>query len=794
MPSPVAPSRLVRIFISSTFRDFMAERDELVKKVFPELRRRCRARFVELLEVDLRWGITEEQSRQGATLKICLQEIDRCRPCSPVFFIGLMGERYGWVPPPDYYPREVLEDLELKWVLEHIGGRSVTELEILHGVLNNPKMNERAFFYFRRDGYEKRNWAKIQGAYPDLKPGDFTNDNETDPSAARAKQDSLKQRVSNAGLKHAPQDYDTPEDLAQKVMESLWAQIDAAFPPSEVPDALEQESLDHQVFCDSRTRAYVEREGLFDGLDAHAAGQGPLGRVVLGASGSGKSALLAAWLKRQHEQVVFYHFVGATPQSVSAEGILRRLHGTLRQRGVLPRDAHLPPDMAGLVEAVPFWLNRLSNAGGGVILVDALNQLGTAADRELRWWPKGWPENVRVIFSTLPGDVWREMARRGWDAEGWVLAVPPLQPEEKRTIMNLYLKLFSRELAKDLQERILIAEQTANPLFLRTVLDELRQRSRHEELGKNLDAMLRCGDPAELFIHVLKNLERDFTPAEHPGLVHRAMGLMGVAQRGLAESEILQLLSPAAQPARDPLPRHYWAPVHLALEDSLVSREGQLSFFHDYLHQAVWREYLDEVHELETAHGRLAETATRWAEQGAYGSSLLAYGFEHGIGHLLAVRRVREALDLLLDRSYRQEAARVLRDAGPMQRDVAEVRRAAALEGMGNAHEAAELTVQALAGRGQLTGHLRCTLDQCARVGEWEEVMGLAAASEEESRRLLLGCRALVRGGMPSREADAAQLRALMQRWSVQTGKAEWSELLSRLMPETNDTALNDQR
>ena len=49
-------SRLVRIFISSTFRDFMGERDELVKKVFPELRSRCKSRFVELLEVDLRWG------------------------------------------------------------------------------------------------------------------------------------------------------------------------------------------------------------------------------------------------------------------------------------------------------------------------------------------------------------------------------------------------------------------------------------------------------------------------------------------------------------------------------------------------------------------------------------------------------------------------------------------------------------------------------------------------------------------------------------------------------------------
>jgi hypothetical protein len=49
-------SRVVRVFISSTFRDFGAERDLLMKRVFPELRRRARARFVEVIDVDLRWG------------------------------------------------------------------------------------------------------------------------------------------------------------------------------------------------------------------------------------------------------------------------------------------------------------------------------------------------------------------------------------------------------------------------------------------------------------------------------------------------------------------------------------------------------------------------------------------------------------------------------------------------------------------------------------------------------------------------------------------------------------------
>lgn len=46
-------SRTVRLFLSSTFRDFGEERDSLVKRVFPALRARLKDRFVELVDVDL---------------------------------------------------------------------------------------------------------------------------------------------------------------------------------------------------------------------------------------------------------------------------------------------------------------------------------------------------------------------------------------------------------------------------------------------------------------------------------------------------------------------------------------------------------------------------------------------------------------------------------------------------------------------------------------------------------------------------------------------------------------------
>ena len=58
--------RTLRVFISSTFRDMQAEREQLVKHIFPRLRERCEERGVIWGDVDLRWGISDEE-RQKAT-------------------------------------------------------------------------------------------------------------------------------------------------------------------------------------------------------------------------------------------------------------------------------------------------------------------------------------------------------------------------------------------------------------------------------------------------------------------------------------------------------------------------------------------------------------------------------------------------------------------------------------------------------------------------------------------------------------------------------------------------------
>jgi len=156
----------VSVFISSTFRDMHSERDILIKQVFPRIRERLTTHRIRLIDIDLRWGITAEQAENDKTIEFCLDSIEGCRP----FFIGILGERYGWIPESApgsveaRFPHTVAEN-----------GNSITAMEIIHGVLAPPDAgvkdyplyqlvqafrdpsgaNGHALFFFRDPSFER---------------------------------------------------------------------------------------------------------------------------------------------------------------------------------------------------------------------------------------------------------------------------------------------------------------------------------------------------------------------------------------------------------------------------------------------------------------------------------------------------------------------------------------------------------------------------------------------------------------------------------------------------------------
>ncbi len=71
--------------MSSTFRDMQAERDYLVRFVFPQLRETMRDHCIDIVDIDLRWGVTSDQD----VIAVCREIIDECRPR----FVCMLGER-----------------------------------------------------------------------------------------------------------------------------------------------------------------------------------------------------------------------------------------------------------------------------------------------------------------------------------------------------------------------------------------------------------------------------------------------------------------------------------------------------------------------------------------------------------------------------------------------------------------------------------------------------------------------------------------------------------------------------
>jgi WD40 repeat protein len=104
-----------RLFVSSTFIDFSAERNLLQLKVFPALAAYCAAKGYQFYPLDLRWGVNEEAQLDQRTAEICLNEVRAAKlDYPPPNFLIMIGNRYGFVPLPYAIAQDEFEAI-LDW-------------------------------------------------------------------------------------------------------------------------------------------------------------------------------------------------------------------------------------------------------------------------------------------------------------------------------------------------------------------------------------------------------------------------------------------------------------------------------------------------------------------------------------------------------------------------------------------------------------------------------------------------------------------------------------------------------
>jgi len=245
--------KTVRVFISSTFRDMHAERDHLVRFVFPKLRQELLQRRIHLVDLDLRWGVTSEQD----ALSVCREVVDECRPR----FLCMLGGRCGWVPPGK--------------------ARSITADEVHYGVLDRD-LKDRGFAYFYlRD-------PSATAAMVEVAPGEFREPAGSHGAVALAE---LKTAISEAGLQpfiyRAQWDDQSRrliglKEFGDRVYADLKQSIDQEFglTTGEKPDESTEENAAMEAFIEERVQRFVLGSRQGSGMNSGTTPKARAGMVI----------------------------------------------------------------------------------------------------------------------------------------------------------------------------------------------------------------------------------------------------------------------------------------------------------------------------------------------------------------------------------------------------------------------------------------------------------------------------------------------------------------------------------
>ncbi|KAM7438388.1 hypothetical protein ABFA07_012101 [Porites harrisoni] len=345
---------------------------------------------------------------------------------------------------------------------------------------------------------------------------------------------------------------------------------------------------------------YVGGESYMNQIDNHVKSQSdedsPKHLVVIGEAGSGKSCLLGNWSLHHQEKfpkdAVVYHFAGCTSGSTVPRKILKRLLEELRcllkektgeEKQIVESDS-----VRDLVRELTGTAKRITEAGRRtVIIIDALNKVDEAGQttKTLFWLPRKLPRAVHLIVSVNASDlnkVTELTEERGYSA----IHISPLNAAEREEIALATLKVRGKALSSEQKLKVVSKAQTENPLYLKTLLEELCSFGEFFQLEAYLDGLLESQDTKELFLKFLKRLEEDYNPKEYEGnLIKDVMCCIFVARQGLSETELKAILKITDQ---------IWSVLYFAIEEFLLERSSLYGFSYDELSAAVKERYCED--------------------------------------------------------------------------------------------------------------------------------------------------------------------------------------------------------
>lgn len=553
MTNNLRDSRNIRIFISSTFNDMQSERDHLVNDIFPILRKESEKRGVTLTEVDLRWGITAKDAESGRVIELCMDEIVNSHP----FFIGLLGDRYGWTPSKEEMLKiEAIPDRYSFIVKDLENGLSITEIEIQFGVLRaEDEVN--ASFYIKKSG-----------------------EGIPDP-----RQERLKKSV-RAQSKHTVYDYETVDQLGDQVMREFRLLLDRLYPENEVPTAEERRRMEQNTYILEKTQIYIPNADDLAEIDAFIKDDERQLMVLTGDSGMGKSAMLAYWTRQAELSGVrtlpFFLSAGQADSPLSV--MLTYLIDEISRLYGVDKNYSAEADEAQIIESFKQMIQTVADRDSLVIVVDGINQAMDGANhaKQMKWLPE-MPENIKMLFSTLEEDETYESLKKRGVKE---LKLYPMLADRKRELIIAYFEKFRKTLDDKYVNMLMESRNvTENTLILTLMLDDLRRFGRYDHMEQYIRDYVDSVTTEDFLDKLIARKQQHYAEERCPSVVKDYLSMIALAEDGLNEHDIIGI---SGQPGL------FWSYFYCGNRQLFVSFGGRVRFSHQQIRMAVENRFLKD--------------------------------------------------------------------------------------------------------------------------------------------------------------------------------------------------------
>ncbi|MCX5800577.1 MAG: DUF4062 domain-containing protein [Candidatus Eisenbacteria bacterium] len=513
---------------------------------------------------------------------------------------------------------------------------SATHQEIIDGALRVPDAHEHVYCFFR----------EIEGLPIESSARGFIDLDETGhlDSDARGKLQSLKQsmrdllpgnvREYKVGWAGRGVTTEHLNELCDDVYSGLSRVILEQIRTLEKVDELKTEIEEHESWGKERARFFTGRTSILQRISDYLRGTDTHPLAIFGVSGSGKTALMAHAAQKAREMLpgarVVVRFIGATPGSSDGRSVLedacRHIYRVFdfeeqkqnllidvreigeeehKKRQRIKDEYSIPTEFQKLCVTFQEFVAKIPRSESLILFLDALEQLSESDDaRSLSWLPTELPPNVRLIVSCLVGKC-LSVLQEALPAANLV-ELGSMEPQEGERLLDLWLQDARRTLQPRQGTEILAKfRKCALPLYMRLAFEEVRLWKSHteqKELGLDIGGVI-----GNLF-------QRLSSDANHGRVVvSRSLGYLAAAKNGLAEDELLDILSQDEEVVADflrrsprsprvkQLPVAVWSRLYFELKPYLTERRADrtslLGFYHMQVRQVVTERYLQRERE-----------------------------------------------------------------------------------------------------------------------------------------------------------------------------------------------------